>query len=190
MATFFPALTSSHQDFIEQQHCFFVATAGNDTTVNLSPKGLDSLRIVDEQTVHWLNLTGSGNETAAHIRENTRMTLMFCSFDKQPLILRIYGQARVVHVGDEEWASLFANFPALPGARQIYVLSIDRVQTSCGFAVPYYAYRGERPVLTNHWDKRSAAAMGEYWQNKNTHSIDGKPTGIMDDKPDEKKHGE
>src|SRR5210317_282022 len=115
---------------------YFVATAGAEGMVNLSPKGMDSLRVLDDATVAWLNLTGSGNESAAHVLENGRMTIMFCSFGKQPLIMRLYGRARVVHRRDEEWARLLDLFPEYPSARQVFVMDIQMVQTSCGYGVP------------------------------------------------------
>ncbi|PID64269.1 MAG: pyridoxamine 5'-phosphate oxidase [Gammaproteobacteria bacterium] len=137
MAKQFPALDDKHIQFIEQQKLFFVATAADQGYVNVSPKGLDSLRIINKHTVAWLNLTGSGNESAAHILQNPRMTLMFCSFDKQPLILRLYGTATAIHPKDSDWPQYDGLFPDYRGARQIFLLSIELVQTSCGFAVPY-----------------------------------------------------
>ena len=135
-------------DFIRAQHMFFVGTAGAEGAVNVSPKGLDSLRIISPTEVVWLNLTGSGNESAAHVLENQRMTLMFCSFDKQPLILRLYGKAEVIHPRDTDWQSLSDLFPPHPGARQVFRLRVSLVQTSCGYAVPHYAFKAERHTLT------------------------------------------
>ena len=123
-------------EFIAAQRIFFVATAAADGRVNLSPKGMDSLRVLGDKRVIWLNVTGSGNETAAHVAQNPRMTIMFCAFDGDPLILRIYGKARAVHHNDADWNDLFARFDPLPGARQIFDLSVETVQTSCGMAVP------------------------------------------------------
>lgn len=127
-------------EFIQAQRIFFVGTATADSRVNLSPKGMDSLRIENNRCVRWLNVTGSGNETAAHVQLSPRMTLMFCAFEGPPMILRLYGSARVIHQNDAEWSAFFAYFPPLPGARQIFELSIDLdlVQTSCGMAVPTY----------------------------------------------------
>jgi pyridoxamine 5'-phosphate oxidase-like protein len=175
----FEKLDDKLKAFIGQQHLYFVGTAGAEGFVNVSPKGMDSFRILDDTTVAWLNLTGSGNETAAHVLENGRMTVMFCSFDKQPLIMRLYGQAVVVHPRDERWAELSALFPAQLGARQIFVLDLELVQTSCGYAVPYYELKGERPTLTNWADKRGEAGIREYWAENNVVSLDGKDTGIF-----------
>lgn len=164
--------------FIEKQKLFFVATAGAEGRINLSPKGMDSLRVLDASTVLWLNLTGSGNETAAHVLENKRMTLMFCSYEKQPLILRLYGDAQMISKKDEQWASLSAQVPSYRGARQFFKLNIDLVQTSCGYAIPYYDYQGERDTLSKWTDKKSDQELREYHLDNNAQSMDGKPTGI------------
>ena len=165
--------------FIGAQHLFFVGTAGAEGFVNVSPKGMDSFRILDDTTVAWLNLTGSGNETAAHVLENSRMTVMFCSFDKQPLIMRLYGQATVVHPRDARWDELSPLFPAYTGARQIFLLELEMVQTSCGYAVPYYKLKGERPTLTKWADNRGEQGIKDYWLEKNTKSLNDKDTGIL-----------
>ena len=178
MAERFEKLNDKHIDFIRQQHLYFVGTAGVEGFVNVSPKGMDSLRIIDESVVAWLNLTGSGNETAAHVLENGRMTIMFCSFDKQPLILRLYGQAIATHPGDEGWAGLARLFPEYVGARQIFTLDMDLVQTSCGYAVPYYTLQGERPTLTKWAENHGEAGVRDYWKEKNTRSLNDKDTGI------------
>ena len=181
MAEFFDQLDDKLIDFIEQQHIYFVGTAGAEGHVNVSPKGMDSLRVLDNSTVAWLNLTGSGNETAAHVLENGRMTIMFCSFDKQPLIMRLYGKARAVHPRDTEWGELSAQFPDIAGARQIFVQDVEMVQTSCGYAVPFYEMTGERPTLKKWADNRGREAVEDYWKEKNTVSLDGKDTGIFED---------
>ena len=180
MSEKFEALTEKHIDFIKNQHIFFVGTAGSEGRINVSPKGMDSFRVLDNSRVAWLNLTGSGNETAAHVIENPRMTLMFCSFDKQPLILRLYGQARVIHPRDNQWQELLTMFPDYTGARQIFEVDVDLVQTSCGYAVPFYELVGERPTLRKWSDKRGREGVEEYWQEKNTKSLDGKDTGIFE----------
>ena len=159
---------------------FFVATAASDGHVNLSPKGLDSLRVIDPGTVAWLNVTGSGNETAAHLLEHPRMTLMFCAFDGKPLILRLYGEAKAVHPRDPEWEGLLAKFEDIPGSRQIFLLNIEFVQTSCGMAVPLYEYQGQRKQLTDWAEKSGKQGMREYWEKRNQRSIDGKPTCILE----------
>jgi general stress protein 26 len=165
--------------FIEAQKLFFVATAAADGRVNISPKGMDSLRVMGRNRVIWLNVTGSGNETAAHVQENPRMTLMFAAFEGDPLILRLYGQARVIHMKDPEWQELYDWFDPLPGVRQIFDLSIDLVQESCGMAVPFYDYVTERDQLTEWAVDKGSEGIRQYWQDKNQLSLDGKPTNII-----------
>ena len=136
----FESLNNDHIKFIQEQKVFFVATAVADGRINLSPKGLDSLRVLNGNRIVWLNLTGSGNETAAHVQESARMTLMMNAFEGKPLILRIYGEAKAVHHLDKEWSDLISLFPYSEGSRQIFDLSISSVQTSCGWAVPEYKF--------------------------------------------------
>ncbi|MES2407036.1 MAG: pyridoxamine 5'-phosphate oxidase family protein [Pseudomonadota bacterium] len=181
MAKFYPALTEQHLHFIRCQHIFFTATAPVAGRINLSPKGMDSLRILGPNRVAYLDLTGSGNETAAHVLENGRMTLMFCSFDADPLILRLYGQGRAVQPRDADWSQLRSHFPALPGERQIIELDIDSVQTSCGYAVPQYVYTGERDTLARWAEKKGPSGILEYWREKNQTSIDGLPSALLED---------
>ncbi|MEH6519526.1 MAG: pyridoxamine 5'-phosphate oxidase family protein [Halioglobus sp.] len=176
----FKDLSEQHIEFIGKQHLYFVSTAGAEGHVNLSPKGMDSFRVIDNTRVAWLNLTGSGNETAAHVSENGRMTVMFCSFDKQPLILRLYGQAKVLHPRDEGWGALSQLFPDYVSARQIFDLRIELVQGSCGYAVPYYEHQGERPTLANWAEKKGKEGVEEYWKERNTVSLDNRDTGILD----------
>lgn len=178
MAERFDALTEKHIGFIEAQHMFFVGTAGKEGFVNVSPKGMDSFRVLNSSKVVWLNLTGSGNETAAHVLENKRMTIMFCSFEKQPLILRLYGSASTIHPRDEQWNDLIALFPDYTGARQLFEVELDLVQTSCGYAVPYFELVGERPTLNKWASNKGREGVQDYWQQKNTVSLDGKDTGI------------
>ena len=175
-------LNKTLRNFIERQHVFFVATAGRDGRVNVSPKGLNTLRIVDDQAISWLNLSGSGNETAVHVLETGRMTLMFCSFEGAAMILRVYGKATVLHPKDNDWESELTNYPALAGSRQIFKLAIDLVQTSCGSGVPEMTFshsRGEKDLVP-FYEKMGTEGVREYWARKNTISIDGKPTGIFD----------
>jgi hypothetical protein len=179
MAEQFPALNEKTSAFIEQQHMYFVGTAAPAGRVNVSPKGRDSLRILDDNTVIWLNLTGSGNESAAHILENDRMTIMFCSFDKAPLILRLYGKARAIHPRDAEWEAMLDKFEEKAGARQIFVLDIDLVQTSCGYAVPKFEFEADRHTLSKWANNRGPEGIEEYWREKNMLSIDGKDTAIL-----------
>ena len=180
MAEQFKALTDRHIEFIGKQHIYFVGTAGSTGSVNVSPKGMDSFRVLDNTKVVWLNLTGSGNETAAHVLENKRMTLMFCSFDKQPLILRLYGKALAVHPRDEQWNKLIKLFPKYTGSRQVFIVDLQMVQTSCGYAVPFYDLVGDRPTLDKWAKNRGREGVEEYWQEKNTKSLDGRDTGILE----------
>ncbi|MDJ0644728.1 MAG: pyridoxamine 5'-phosphate oxidase family protein [Flavobacteriaceae bacterium] len=181
MAKFYPAITGRIQKFIEAQKVFFVATAPqNDGRINLSPKGMDTFRVHSENRVLWLSVTGSGNETAAHLLENGRITIMFCAFEGAPNILRIYGKGKAIHTGDDAWDSVAGLFPEMPGTRQIFDIEVESVQTSCGMSIPFYDYKGERNQL-NDWAKdKGHEGIEDYWQEKNTESIDGLPTGIFD----------
>ncbi len=175
----FDQLSDAHIAFIKAQQMFFTGTAARDGKVNISPKGMDSLRVLDTNTIAYINVTGSGNETAGHLLDHPRMTLMWCSFDKKPQIMRTYGTARTLHPRDAEWSEMAARLPTLPGARQIYVQTIEMVQTSCGYAVPFMEPKGDRDTLL-HW----AADKGEdgvtrYWDERNQTTLDGKPTGIL-----------
>ena len=183
MARFYPALESKHCDFIAAQKLFFTASGTADSRLNLSPKGMDSLRVLSDKQVAYLDLTGSGNETAAHLKHDGRLTLMWCSFDTSPLIMRLYGRGRAVRRQDAEWAALHAQFGALPGERQIIVLEIESVQTSCGYAVPMYTYNGERETLARWSEKKGPVGLLEYWRDKNQVSIDGLPTHLLEDTP-------
>jgi len=165
--------------FIEEQKIFFVGTATSDSRVNISPKGMDSLRVLGPGRVAWLNVTGSSNETAAHVQESSRMTIMFCAFQGSPMILRLYGNARVVHKNDPEWDELFSLFDPIPGARQVFDLAIDLVQTSCGMSVPILEYVEDREQLTSWAVKKGEEGLKKYWEEKNQVSLDGKPTHIM-----------
>jgi hypothetical protein len=168
--------------FVKHQPMFFVATADVAGRVNLSPKGMDTLRILGDSRIIWLNLSGSGNETAAHVRATGRMTLMFCAFDGDALILRLYGQAKVYHPRDLEWQDLVAAFPEIAGSRQIFDLTIDLVQTSCGTGVPFMEHRGPRAdtELVPFYAEMGVKGVEEYWRRKNVTSIDGKPTGVVE----------
>jgi hypothetical protein len=174
-------LNKSFRSFIEEQPLFLVATAAPEGRVNVSPKGLDSLRILSDQKIAWLSLTGSGNETAAHVIQNPRMTLMFCAFKGDHLILRTYGNARVIHPRDPEWAEHYALFPDFAGARNIFVLDIDLVTTSCGSGVPEMSVvrsRGETD-LEPYYADMGPDRVQEFWKKKNLTSIDDYPTGIF-----------
>ena len=174
-----PQLTSELTDFIAAQKIFFVGTAMREGSVNVSPKGMDSFRILSPNRAIWLNATGSGNETATHLQESNRMTVMFCAFEGKPLILRLYGKAKVYHAFDPEWNEYIGLFPPNAGVRQLFDLEIDLVQTSCGMAIPMMDYVRERDDLNNWAEKQGEQGIRKYWQEKNTKSIDGHPTGIF-----------
>lgn len=176
----YPVINDEIRVFIEKQKIYFTASAGPEGKVNVSPKGMDTLRVLGPNRVAWLNITGSSNETAAHLLENDRLTLMFCAFEGEPLIVRLYGHARAVHPRDAGWEEWLALFPPLPGARQVMVVEIDLVLTSCGYGVPLFDYRGERDRLLA-WEKKGPEGVREYWRKKNQTSLDGKPTGIFGD---------
>lgn len=172
-------ITPDLQKFIEAQKIYFVATAAETGTVNLSPKGMDSLRILGPNRVMWLNVTGSGNETAAHLLLNDRITVMFCAFEGKPLILRLYGHGKTYHPGSTEWNTYFPLFEPLEGARQLVDISVDLVQTSCGMAVPFMDYNRERDELNTWARKQGPDGIHAYWSRKNVTSIDGFETGIF-----------
>lgn len=172
-------LSEKHIQFITAQKIFFVGTATADSRVNISPKGMDSLRILGNTRIAWLNVTGSGNESSAHVQQNPRMTMMFCAFDGPPLILRLYGAAKVVHKNDAEWRHLYTLFEPLPGARQIFDVTIDLVQTSCGMGVPYFSHTADRELLSEWATKKGDDGLKQYWEDKNQTSIDGISSHIM-----------
>lgn len=182
MSEFFSELTNAHQKFIAAQHMFFVATAASEGRISLSPKGLDSFRCLSTTQVGYLDLVGSGNETAAYLKADGRVTFMFCAFKGAPLILRLYGTGRAVQPDAAEWDSLAAQFPDIAGVRQIILADIDSVQTSCGYAVPEYELTKERAVLTDWLTNQGEEKLTEYKQQKNTVSIDGFETGLFVDK--------
>lgn len=173
----FDRLDDDLRAFIARQHVFFVATAplSADGHVNVSPKGLDTFRVLGPTTVAYLDLTGSGVETVAHLRENGRLTVMFCAFDGRPRILRLYGVGRAVEPGDAEWPAVSAGFPDLPGVRSVVVLEVDRITDSCGYAVPRYEYVGDRPQLVDWAAKKGPDGVRKYQAQKNAASVDGLP---------------
>lgn len=179
MAQRYSELSDTHIQFISKQKIFFVGTATADSRINISPKGMDSLRVLGNRRIAWLNVTGSGNETSAHVQQQPRMTVMFCAFDGPPLILRLYGTARVVHPRDCEWRELVSLFPPLPGARQMFDVTIDLVQTSCGMAVPYLSYTGDRELLNEWAEKKGEEGLKQYREEKNQVSLDGILTNIV-----------
>jgi len=175
----FTEISEKLKQFIEKQKIFFVGTATADSRVNISPKGMDSLRVLSKNRVVWLNVTGSGNETSAHIQENSRMTVMFTAFEGKPMILRLYGKARVIHQYDSEWGELLSLFNNTPGSRQVFDLEVDLVQTSCGMAVPLLDYVEERDQLKNWANKLGEKGVTAYWMKNNQVSLDGKSTNII-----------
>jgi hypothetical protein len=174
----FDEISDRHAEFIAAQRIFFVATAAHDGRVNVSPKGLDSLRVLGPNRVVWLNGTGSGNETAAHLRDINRMTIMFCSFERKPLILRLYGTATEVQPDQPEWDELAGLFPPMLGARQAYDMQVELVQTSCGYGVPFLEFVDDRPLMAQWADKKGPDGLEAYHRDKNLVSIDGFPTGL------------
>lgn len=177
----YPHMNDKHTTFVQAQKIFFVATAAPEGRVNLSPKGMDTLRVLAPDRVAWLNVTGSGNETAAHVRIDPRMTIMFCAFEGKPLILRLYGSARAIHRADTEWNDMIGLFPEIPGARQIFDMQVDLVQTSCGMGVPYFDFAEDRTALNDTVRKWGEEKLKDYWQEKNRTSIDGFETGMVID---------
>ncbi|SDP15910.1 Pyridoxamine 5'-phosphate oxidase [Paenibacillus sp. yr247] len=180
MGKSFEALQPEHETFIAKQHIFFVGSAplSAEGHVNLSPKGHDVLRLLSTSEVAYLDLTGSGNETSAHLEENGRITLMFTALGGSPMILRLYGKGRVVLPGTPEWEELAPRFTLLPGARQIIVVHIHEVKSSCGFSVPFYIYEGERNTLQNWATNKGEQGLNDYRKEKNVTSMDGLPTTI------------
>jgi hypothetical protein len=182
----FPVMTPTHREFIARQRIFFTASATAASRVNVSPRPTDALRVLDERTVAFLDLTGSGSETAAHLRADGRITLVFCALDEPPNILRLYGRGASFPRTSEDYtallASAFGDQEPL-GARQIVRIDIDLVQTSCGYGVPLFEYVGERDTLRRWAEKKGDAGLEEYRRQNNVRSIDGLPTGLAEEDP-------
>ncbi len=178
LSRFYETIDERFREFIEDQAMFIVATAPKDGRVNTSPKGMDTFRVLGENRVIYLDLTGSGNETASHVLQNGRITFMFMSFGRRPMILRLYGTARVVQPADTDWGELVVNFDDIPGTRQIFDATITSVQTSCGYGIPEYEMKKERPTLEKWSQSHGVDGMSKYWAEKNMESIDGLPTGL------------
>lgn len=172
-------LTSRQIAFIEKQPMFFVATAMQDGHINLSPKGLDSFKVLSENRVLWLNLTGSGNETSTHLAHDGRMTVMFCAFEGPPMILRLYGKAKVYHSYDSKWEKYITLFPEIESNRQLIDMQVELVQTSCGMGVPLMDYQAQRQGLVQWAKEKGVAGVQAYWKEKNRFSLDGKATYIL-----------
>ncbi|MFL1011420.1 pyridoxamine 5'-phosphate oxidase family protein [Flavisericum labens] len=163
-----PEITPELEEFISKQHLFFVATAVADGRVNVSPKGYDTLRVLSPNKLVWLNLTGSGNETAAHLLKNDRMTIMFCAFEGKPLILRLYGHAKIYHENDLQFQKHIGLFEENTGFRQIIEMEINLVQTSCGYSVPFMDYKKERDQL-NAWSRKQGKEKIKTYQQEKKH---------------------
>lgn len=181
MAKDYPALTAHTRDFIGKQRIFFTASAAAGTRINISPRSTDCFRLLGDNAACYLDRTGSGNETAAHLLADGRLTIMFCAVEGPPLILRLYGQGRVIARGSVDYASLlaeqFAGEEPL-GARQIVRLDFDLVKTSCGYGVPFFDYAGERDTMDRWAEAKGPEGIEAYWQEKNLVSMDGLPTGM------------
>ena len=181
MAKQFKTLNSDQQDFIQRQHIFFVSSATAGSRVNISPREISVLRIVDDHHVIYLDRTGSGNETAAHMLANGRLTIMFCAFSGTPQIMRLYGTGTSVGWEKAEFEDLISQYygGVIPlGTRQIVRLNFDLVQTSCGYGVPLFDYKGDRAAIENWHDNKGPDGIKSYWEQKNLSSIDGLPTGL------------
>jgi hypothetical protein len=181
MAKQFEALNSDLRDFIQRQNIFFVSSATVDSRVNISPREISALRIIDDHSVIYLDRTGSGNETAAHMLADGRLTIMFCSFSGPPQIMRLYGTGTSVGWENPEFEELISKYygGVTPlGTRQIIRLEFDLVQTSCGYGVPLFDYKGERAAIENWHDNKGPDGIQSYWEQKNLSSMDGLPTGL------------
>lgn len=175
MGKVYEEITDRLAEFIEAQHIFFVATAPgkSDGLVNVSPKGYDSFRILGPRQVAYLDITGSGIETIAHVKENGRLTIMFCAFEGRALILRLYGKARVYERGDEGYDELLAKFPEYPGIRSIIVSDLFRIADSCGWSIPFYEYKEERPQLLRYAESFDDEKLLKKHRENCAHSLDG-----------------
>jgi hypothetical protein len=180
MAKFYESINPELQAFIEKQHIFFVASAplSAEGHVNLSPKGLDAFRVLSPNRVAYIDIISSGNETSAHTLENGRITFMFCSYEGNPLILRLFGRGKAVLPGHPEWASLAALYTVFPSTRQIITADISLVQTACGFGVPEYTYNGERDEHFKWAEKKGPEGLERYKQEHSMVSLDGLPTDL------------
>ena len=177
MGKLYDGITPELADWLAKQRLFFVATAplGAEGLVNCSPKGMDSFRVLGPREVAYLDLTGSGVETIAHLRENGRIVLMFCALEGAPLIVRFHGTGEALLAGSAEYAKLKAGFPDYPGARAIVRVRVARISDSCGFGVPRYGYVGERDTLARWAESKGADGLRQYRRERNAKSLDGLP---------------
>ena len=180
MAKRYPDINKQVKKFIQQQKIYFVATATADSHINLSPKGMDSFKIINKNTIVWLNLTGSGNETAAHLQSDPRMTIMFTAFEGDPMIVRLYGKATSIHHKDADWNKYYRLFKPLASARQIFLMPVDLVQTSCGMSTPFFEFKGERTQLLDWANKLGEKGIKQYWRDKNQISLDDELIHIVE----------
>ncbi len=178
MSEFFDCLNDEHVAFIAKQPVFFVATAAAGARINLSPKGMDSFRVISPDRVGYLDVGGSGNETQAHLSVDGRITIMFCAFDQPALIMRIYGRGRAVHPEDAEWAELLPHFTLLPGTRQIFLIDVANIQTSCGWGVPFMSFDRERETLSKYHSQQIPSERLLVIASRNK-SIDGLPVRVQ-----------
>ena len=182
MANITDKLTQYDIDFINKQKMFFVSTAPKDGKINLSPKGLDeTFKIIDENKILWLNYFGSGNETAAHLLEDDRMTIMFCAYEGDANILRLYCKARAIQEKDEEWDDYIKHFSVQRAARQVFEVTIENINNSCGMGVPLYDFKAQRKELTNYYDKSTKEEHIAFMKKHNLKSFDGKDTKLFED---------
>ena len=181
MAKDFPALNAHHREFIARQHFFFTATAAAGTRINISPRSTDQFRVLGDNAVVYLDRTGSGNETSAHLLADGRMTIMFCAVEGPPLILRLYGRGRVIARGTDEYGVLLAGeFGGTEplGSRQMVRLDFDLAKTSWGYGVPLISYESERDTMDRWAEAKGPDGIVAYWAEKNMVSMDGLPTGF------------
>jgi Pyridoxamine 5'-phosphate oxidase len=179
MSNWYKQITPELKDFIADQMVFFVATAPTIGRINLSPKGMDTFRVLSPKRVIYLDITGSGNETAAHLLDNGRITIMFCSFDKTARVARLYGRGRPIHRHHARWLEYLGLFSPEPGVRQIMEIDVESAMTSCGYGVPFMENLKERDTLRKYWQKRDDQTLTAYQQKENERSIDGLPTGLF-----------
>ena len=175
MSDVLPDISADLARWIAAQRMFFVATAplGADGHINCSPKGMDTFRVLGPHEVAYLDVTGSGVETIAHLQENGRIVIMFCAFDGAPQIVRLHGSGRALVAGTPEYAALKPSFPDYPGMRAIIRVEVTRVSESCGYAVPRFDFRDQRDTLVRWTEKKGPDGIVQYRQDKNATSIDG-----------------
>jgi hypothetical protein len=177
MAQAFERIDAALAEWIRRQHIFFVASApsGGDGLVNCSPKGLDSLRVLGDTTLAYLDLTGSGVETIAHLKDNGRIVIMFCAFDGPPRIVRLHGRGEAIAPTDDRFAALAAQFPHRPGIRSVIRIAVTRISDSCGYGVPLMDFRADRPAMEKWAETKGPAGIIQYQRDKNARSLDGLP---------------